>query len=154
MTKIPRYKYDHFQFTTIFQTRTKTWWFNVQVMKIQSFYLNQLVLLLNVSTTLSCILAYFQDSTCYRKLAFPHLDHGIPNSSTNQDAKLNHKPNIYLKIVLPKQGRRGDMHACKRSCSKVIIMIAPITVATRGQNEKCFPQSFDIKRCKISFGQN
>ncbi len=82
MKKIPRYKYGHFQFTAILQTKIKTW-FNVQVMKIQSSYLNQLVILLIVSMTLSWILVDFQDSTCYTKLAFPHLDHGIPNSSTS-----------------------------------------------------------------------
>jgi hypothetical protein len=82
MTKIPKYKYDHFQFIATLQTKTKTW-FNVQVMKIQSFYLSWLVMLLIVLTIFSWILIDFQDSTCYTKFAFPHLDHGIPNSSTS-----------------------------------------------------------------------
>jgi len=84
-------------------------------MKIQNVYLNQLMLLLIISTTFSWILTNFQYSTCHTKLAFPHLDFKIPNSSTSQDAKLNHKPNIYLNTLLPEQGKKGDMHACKRS---------------------------------------
>jgi len=84
-------------------------------MKIQSVYLNQLMLLLIISTTLSWILVDFQDSICHTKLAFPHFDFKIPNSSTNQDAKLNHKQNIYLNILLPEQGKKGDMHACEKS---------------------------------------
>jgi hypothetical protein len=73
------------------------------------------MLLLIVLATLSWILADFQDSTCDTKLAFLHLDFKIPNSSTSQDAKLNHKLDIYLNTLLPEQGKKGDMHACKRS---------------------------------------
>jgi 4-amino-4-deoxy-L-arabinose transferase-like glycosyltransferase len=69
------------------------------------------MLLLIVLATLSWILANFQDSTRHTKLAFLHLDFKIPNSSTSQDAKLNHKPNIYLNILLPEQGKKGNMHA-------------------------------------------
>lgn len=58
-----------------------------------------------VNVIVDCFSNLFMDS-CRLKiqlviLAFLHLDFKIPNSSISQNARLNHKPNIYLNIFNP-----------------------------------------------------
>lgn len=58
-----------------------------------------------VNVIVDCFSNLFMDS-CRLKiqlviLAFLQLDFKIPNSSTSQNARLNHKPNIYLNIFNP-----------------------------------------------------
>jgi hypothetical protein len=93
-----------------------------------------------INAIVDCFNNFFMDS-CRLKiqlviLAFLHLDFKIPNSSNSQNARLNRKPNIYLNILLREQDKRV-ICMLVRDC-KVIVMIAPITITTRGQTKKMF----------------